>query len=60
MNTIYFSRELKNLKKSDAEALRQLDWLNKTLASSDKKFLITMHIFPGLNFFEDKYRDSPI
>ena len=42
-------------------ALDQLVWLDNTLnSSSSKKYLLTMHIFPGLNYFKKDVSSNPI
>jgi hypothetical protein len=54
MNTIFFKDD--NKCKID-KGNQQLDWLDNTLqeaASNGRKYILSMHVFPGINYFNGK------
>jgi hypothetical protein len=48
LNSMYFMTENQcQLQRGSA----QLDWLESQITNSSRKFILSMHVFPGLNYF---------
>jgi hypothetical protein len=49
VNSMYFMAENKcQLSRGD----RQLDWIEAQLATEGRQYILSMHVFPGLNYYK--------
>lgn len=51
LNTMYYKSENHC---AFSYGYEQIDWLKEKTQATGKKFLLSMHVFPGLNYFNDK------